>query len=85
MTSLRSLSLTGNSISDVAPLAALHDIGILRLGGNDIATLEPFVDDVDFGHGGELWLGGNPLTCEAEASHLEVLASRGLVVWGLCE
>ena len=65
----------------IAGLAQLTD---LRISNNSITTLQPLVDNPEYGRGGELWIIQNPLPCSTQQPLLDELSARGLTVIGTC-
>ena len=80
LTSLQSLILDDNYISDLTPLAALTELDYLDLQLNWIEEIGPLVDNTGLGEGDAVSLEDNPLSDQAIEEQIPALEARGVQV-----
>ncbi|MYK93992.1 hypothetical protein F4009_08345, partial [Candidatus Poribacteria bacterium] len=77
---LKSLSLQGNRISNVAPLSGLTQLTSLDLRDNWIADMTPLSSFVRLREGDGLFIQGNPLSDTSLQTHIPLLQASGVNV-----
>ena len=84
MSQLQRVALTGNRVTDLTPLRALANLHTVNAQDNHITTLTPLVQNPGIDMGDLLWLGENPLDCQAEAANIAALQARQVGVQSDC-
>lgn len=79
-TNLRTAWLGSNRISDVSPVAVLHELVGLDLGNNRIFDLAPLLDNPAMDAGDWITLSGNPLSEKSLNTHVPSLLDRDVRV-----
>jgi hypothetical protein len=82
--SMKTLDLSGNSITDWSPLAT-SQIHILAVRRNAITDLAPFVRMMALDNGGALDVLENPVDCTTQIPNIWALQQRGVEVKQDCQ
>ena len=80
MTRLSWLSLGGNRIANLTPLARLTGLAWLNLENNRVADISPLVRNTGLGSGDLVDFRGNPLNSASRGTHTGALWDRGVDV-----
>ena len=80
LTDLTVLSLNGNNISDISPVAGLTKLTELNLSWSSISDISPLVANTGLGSGDTVDVRDNPLSHTSIKTHIPTLQSRGVTV-----
>jgi len=80
LTSLTTLYLYSNQISDIAPLSGLTQLTYLYLWSNQISDIQPLVNNSGLAQGDTVDLRDNPLGSTSMGVYIPQLQSRGVQV-----
>ncbi len=84
LTQLQRLAIEGNQVADLAPLRGLTQLITLNAQDNHITSLTPLVQNPGLGASTLLWLGDNPIDCQAQAANLAALSALHVGVQSNC-
>jgi Leucine-rich repeat (LRR) protein len=75
------VSLAGNFVTDVSPLAQMPNLARINLVNNRVSDIRPLVDGVGLSSGDIVDLKGNPLSAESVGTYVLELEERGVTVY----
>jgi len=69
-----------STIEDLGPLRGLTSLEALNLKHNNISDLGPLLGNTGVGNGDRVTLLSNPIDCDVQASNMQVLKDRGVIL-----
>lgn len=80
MTLLSDLNAEVALLGDVGPLSVLTELTSLNLSSNEITDITPLVENPGIGDGDEVSIMQNPIDCLDQASNIQALRDRGVIL-----
>lgn len=84
LASLEVVELSHNEIDRIDSMAGLLELDYVDLYSNKVTDIGPLVDNSGVGEGDQVFIKSNPLDCTVQASNIQTLRDRGVVLDTSC-